>query len=229
MTNEEIKNNIATLKEEVKRTLKEVGRENDDIVIVGACKTMPKEITDYVRETSLLDALGDNKVQELLDKYEEGIPWHFIGNLQSNKVKYIIDKVTLIHSLDRLSLAKEIDKEARKHSLVQDCLIEINIAGEESKGGVSKDAVTEFANAVKNFSGIKIKGMMSVLPNISDSESLCKYLEEFNTIFDSLREVFGEEFTIRSVGMTNDYKIALKYGANMIRIGRSIFGDRRQI
>lgn len=228
MTNEEIKNNIETLKKEVKETLKLAGREGDEVMIVGACKTMPKETTDYIRKNSLLDALGDNRVQELLDKYEPGIPWHFIGNLQTNKVKYIIDKVALIHSLDRLSLAKEIDKEAKKHALVMDCLIEVNIADEESKGGVSKSDIIEFADSLKNFDGIKVRGLMSVLPNLGNDAALEEYLKEFNGIFDSLKAIFGEEFTIKSVGMTNDYKVAIKYGANMIRIGRSIFGDRRQ-
>lgn len=228
MTNEEIKNNIETLKKEVEETLKDVGRDGDKVIIVGACKTMPKETTDYIRENSLLDALGDNKVQELLDKYESGIPWHFIGNLQSNKVKYIIDKVSLIHSLDRLSLAKEIDKEAKKHSLIMDCLIEVNIADEESKGGVSKREIIDFANSLKSFSGIRVRGLMSVLPNLGKDEAIAEYLKEFNEIFDSIKEIFGEEFTVKSVGMTNDYKVAIKYGANMIRIGRSIFGDRRQ-
>ena len=228
-SNDEIAQNIHRIREDINSILKSLGRDESDVILLGACKTMDKDVTDFVIRNRLLDALGDNKVQELLDKYEysEAVPWHFIGNLQTNKVKYIIDKVTLIHSLDRVSLAKEIDKQAKKHDKIMECLIEVNIGEEESKGGVLPKDIDEFVEAVQGFDNIRIKGLMSVMPNEKDKALLDSYYDKFNAIFEKLKLVFGDEFTIKSIGMSGDYATALKHGANLIRIGRLIFGERR--
>ncbi len=211
--------------EEVRRAVAECGRE---VTLVAAVKMQTKETVDELMRVAPDFVLGENRVQELTAKYDPAYRWHFIGQLQTNKVKYIADKVELIHSLDREELAKEIEKQAAKHGKVQDCLVEVNMGSEISKGGVAPAETVDFIRSLASCGHIRVRGLMSVLPNLGDTP-------ELRALYASLRDLFAEVRNMKqenlsadylSAGMSGDYKIALEYGSNMIRLGRTLFGER---
>lgn len=210
--------------------LEESGRSRKDVLVIGASKTMPLERILFVRDNTDVKIFGENRVQELLEKYTPEVRWHFIGQLQTNKVKYIIDKVELIHSVDRLSLLQEIDRQAKKHGKVQDILIEVNIGGEEKKGGVAPAEVIGFAKEVDKYPSVRLKGLMSVLPNV-EKEALDAFYLQLSKLYDTLKQTRLDNADIRylSAGMSNDYDVAVKYGANIVRLGRALFGEREVI
>ena len=196
----------------------------DEVTIVAASKT--QSIDRILNLASAYPDLifGENRVQELVDKYTPSLKWHLIGQLQTNKVKYIIDKVECIQSLDRMSLALEIEKCAEKKDIVMPCLIEINIGGEQAKGGLKIEDTGEFLKQLEALERVKPVGLMTVAP-ISDDEG---YLKEcflkMKDAYDKFKDVYG--FKYLSMGMSSDYKIAVECGSNMVRLGRTIFGDR---
>lgn len=210
--------------------LEESGRNVQDVLVIGASKTMPLERILFVRDNTDVKIFGENRVQELLEKYTPDVRWHFIGQLQTNKVKYIVDKVELIHSVDRLSLLQEIDRQAKKHGKVQDILIEVNIGGEEKKGGVAPTEVIDFAKEVDKYSSVRLKGLMSVLPNV-EKDALDAFYLQLRKLYDTLKQTRLDNADIRylSAGMSNDYDVAVKYGANIVRLGRALFGEREVI
>lgn len=210
--------------------LEESGRNVQDVLVIGASKTMPLERILFVRDNTDVKIFGENRVQELLEKYTPDVRWHFIGQLQTNKVKYIIDKVELIHSVDRLSLLQEIDRQAKKHGKVQDILIEVNIGGEEKKGGVAPAEVIDFAKEVDKYPSVRLKGLMSVLPNV-EKDALDAFYLQLSKLYDTLKQTRLDNADIRylSAGMSNDYDVAVKYGANIVRLGRALFGEREVI
>lgn len=210
--------------------LEESGRNLQDVLVIGASKTMPLERILFVRDNTDVKIFGENRVQELLEKYTPDVRWHFIGQLQTNKVKYIIDKVELIHSVDRISLLQEIDRQAKKHGKVQDILIEVNIGGEEKKGGVAPAEVIDFAKEVDKYPSVRLKGLMSVLPNV-EKEALDAFYLQLSKLYDTLKQTRLDNADIRylSAGMSNDYDVAVKYGANIVRLGRALFGEREVI
>ena len=210
--------------------LEESGRSRKDVLVIGASKTMPLERLLFVRDNTDVKIFGENRVQELLEKYTPDVRWHFIGQLQTNKVKYIVDKVELIHSVDRLGLLQEIDRQAKKHGKVQDILIEVNIGGEEKKGGVAPAEVIDFAKEVDKYPSVRLKGLMSVLPNV-EKEALNAFYLQLSKLYDTLKQTRLDNADIRylSAGMSNDYDVAVKYGANIVRLGRALFGEREVI
>ena len=210
--------------------LEESGRSIKDVLVIGASKTMPLERILFVRDNTDVKIFGENRVQELLEKYTPDVRWHFIGQLQTNKVKYIVDKVELIHSVDRLSLLQEIDRQAKKHGKVQDILIEVNIGGEEKKGGVAPKEVIDFAKEVDKYPSVRLKGLMSVLPNV-EKDALNAFYLQLSKLYDTLKQTRLDNADIRylSAGMSNDYDVAVKYGANIVRLGRALFGEREVI
>lgn len=210
--------------------LEESGRSTKDVLVIGASKTMPLERILFVRDNTDVKIFGENRVQELLEKYTPDVRWHFIGQLQTNKVKYIVDKVELIHSVDRLSLLQEIDRQAKKHGKVQDILIEVNIGGEEKKGGVAPAEVIDFAKEVDKYPSVRLKGLMSVLPNV-EKDALNAFYLQLSKLYDTLKQTRLDNADIRylSAGMSNDYDVAVKYGANIVRLGRALFGEREVI
>lgn len=214
---------LETALEESRRSIK-------DVLVIGASKTMPLERILFVRDNTDVKIFGENRVQELLEKYTPDVRWHFIGQLQTNKVKYIVDKVELIHSVDRLSLLQEIDRQAKKHGKVQDILIEVNIGGEEKKGGVAPAEVIDFAKEVDKYPSVRLKGLMSVLPNV-EKEALNAFYLQLSKLYDTLKQTRLDNADIRylSAGMSNDYDVAVKYGANIVRLGRALFGEREVI
>lgn len=199
-----------------------------DVVMIGASKTQSKETVDEFMRLAPDFVLGENRVQELLAKYDPRYEWHFIGRLQTNKVKYIVDKVALIHSLDRYELAREIDRQAGKTGKVQRCLVEVNMGGEVSKGGIEPSRTEEFIRSLKDFSNIRIEGIMTVMPNLGDSDALNALYCELQGIFESAKRIEQSNVDIKylSAGMSGDYGIALAHGSNMIRLGRILFGER---
>ena len=212
---QDIKNKIETVKTQYNL--------NQDIIIVAATKTKSPEIINILPELGI-NVIGENRVQELIEKYpllDKTLEKHFIGQLQTNKVKYIIDKVSLIHSLDRESLAKEIQKYALRQSRNFDVLIEVNM-GEENKGGVPINDVLQFFKTIlQKYPNITVRGLMSVMPKDADDSM---YLQ-ISSLYDILKTE-SDYIKYLSVGMSDDYLKAIRYGANMIRLGRAILGAR---
>ena len=198
--------------------------------LIGVTKTVD---VDRINEAISLGIknIGENKVQELIEKMDifKGRPnYHMIGHLQSNKVKYILENIHLIHSLDRISLAKEINKRAKTINKTIDCLIQVNISEEESKFGIKEEEVIPFIEKLLQYSYISIKGLMTIAPFTQEDKVIRKTfsgLYELNEKIKS-RNYNDLDMNILSMGMTNDYKIAIEEGSNMIRIGTAIFGKR---
>ncbi|MDE6474633.1 MAG: YggS family pyridoxal phosphate-dependent enzyme [Clostridia bacterium] len=227
---EQIKDNISkclTLIEEAKIR---AGRK-DAVTLIGATKMQSRELISFIADNKLLTDVGENRVQEFVDKYDFGkrLKWHIIGQLQTNKVKYIIDKAVLIHSLDRESLADEIDKQAKKHNIVADCLIEVNMGSEISKGGIAPQQLDELLAYVEDKDGIRLRGLMTVMPNLEDKEALKDLYKSFNELYETFKSTASDRHQIDtlSCGMTNDYEMAIEYGGStMVRLGRVLFGER---
>ena len=218
------------LKENLDKIFAEIKNGNclgEPITLVGASKTMPVETINQAISLGL-PVVAENKVQEFNLKHEfvKCGRQHFIGHLQTNKVKYLVGKVELIHSVDSVHLAEEIDKCAKKKGVVQDILLEVNIGGELSKSGFCPDNVKENATFIaQNFSGLRVCGLMAMLPHSDDKEMIANLCKQMRAIYDDLKE-YGLPFTYLSMGMSNDYLIAIKNGSNTIRLGRTIFGQR---
>ncbi len=221
----ELAKNIDNVKSNIAKVCLDCNRQND-VILVGASKTMSQDVIDAVNNNNLLNVLGENRVQELIQKYRDGqnFEWHFIGKLQSNKVKYIIDKVKLIHSVDSISLAKEIDKQAKKHNLVMPVLLQINMGKEESKSGFFIEEIENSISEISKFENITIKGLMAVMPICEESKTIELY-KMLKIKFLECKEKYNFEYL--SAGMTNDYLLAIEYaGANIVRVGTAIFGKR---
>lgn len=225
---------IQVLTENIKKVLsniekaKEIAHRDDNIILVGASKTMPYELIEVIDRENLLSHLGENRAQELVDKYRDtqNIHWHFIGVLQTNKVKYIVDKVELIHSVDRIELAKEIDKQAKKHNKVMDILLQINMGREESKSGFYIEDIEDAILECRNFQNIRVVGLMAVMPKVSQEETIALY-KVLGDKYKNLKEKYSLKYL--SAGMTNDYELAIIYaGSNIVRVGRAIFGERSE-
>lgn len=211
--------------EEIRRAVAATGRE---VTVVAAAKTRTKEEIDALMQCAPDFVLGENRVQEFREAYNPAYPWHFIGQLQTNKVKYIIGKVSLIHSLDRTELADEIEKRAEKCGVVQDCLVEVNMGSEIAKGGVEPDSAVEFVKSLAGYGHIRVRGLMSVLPALGDTPELRRLYAELQALYGEACGIKQDnaKIDLLSAGMTNDYHVALEYGANIIRVGRAIFGER---
>jgi hypothetical protein len=215
---------------EVKRTCENTNRDFRDVKIVAVTKTVG---INGMKEAivSGLSEFGENRVQELMEKveeFDESVTWHMIGHLQRNKVKYIIDKISLIHSLDSIRLAEEIQSQSFKRQKKTDVLIEVNIGGEDSKFGVKPDEIMEFARMVCSFSNIRLRGLMTVAPFEEDPENVRPLMKMMYQKYNELKSLSLENSLIDtlSMGMSNDFKIALEEGATMIRVGSLIFGER---
>ncbi|MCR4726754.1 MAG: YggS family pyridoxal phosphate-dependent enzyme [Clostridia bacterium] len=204
-------------------------RSSGKAALVLASKTVDQSVLKALAEARPGVVYGENKVQELLSKYfeKEGLVWQFIGRLQTNKVKYIVDKVDLIQSVDSLRLAEEIEKRAAKIGKVMNVLIEVNVGNEESKGGVSEEELFPLLSEIEKMPHLKVKGLMSVLPNAEEGELLPLYAR-LRELFEKAKEIEAENFdvTILSAGMSGDYPIALANGSNMVRVGSAVFGAR---
>ena len=217
------------IKETIAEHAVKVGRDPGEILIVAATKTFG---VDVIKEAIScgITAIGENRVQELMEKYpylNGEVEFHFIGHLQTNKVKYLIDKVRLIHSLDREKLAEEIDKRAKQKGIIMDCLLEINIGGEDTKFGISPEEMHNFINKLEKYDNIKIKGLMTIAPYLPPEE-VRPYFKRMKELFEELKKIKQKnvEAQYLSMGMSNDYWVAVEEGANIVRIGTAIFGQR---
>ncbi|MBQ6662792.1 MAG: YggS family pyridoxal phosphate-dependent enzyme [Firmicutes bacterium] len=225
-----IRDNIAAIEERKRQAAERSGRRAEDVLLIAVTKLhTPEEINEAI-DCGITD-IGENKVQEILEKYDRVKPvrWHLIGHLQTNKVKYIIDKVDLIHSVDSLHLAKEIEKRAAQHDKVMDILVQVNAAEEESKFGIGAEETDQLIQAIcEQCPHIRIKGLMCIAPLTDDVEEARPFFAEVKAIYDRYRgDKSGKtDFQVLSMGMSNDFEVAVEEGANAIRVGTAIFGAR---
>ena len=223
----DISENLKRIRYDIEEARAKYRKPEDQIRIMAVTKTVPfQRVNQAIDEGITL--LGENRVQEYLEKkdfYKQDAEVHFIGRLQSNKVKYIINSVSLIHSVDSLKLASEIDRLAKKNGLCRDVLIEVNIGDEESKSGVSEKEVRELISEAAQLEHIKIKGLMTI-PPVGESE---KSFERMQRLFYDLKteKPDNADMDILSMGMSSDYASAVRYGSNIVRIGSGIFGARK--
>lgn len=225
-----IKDNLNEVKDRIAQAAIRSGRQPEEITLIAVTKTLPVDVINAAMTFGVTD-IGENKVQEVMDKYDSILnepKWHLIGHLQSNKVKYIADKVSLIHSVDSLRLAEEISKRCEKIEKVMDVLIQINVAEEDTKFGIKREEIYELVEQVSTLPNIRIKGLMAIAPNTDNDKALRKYFSEMKDIFETLKKTMYNrtDMTYLSMGMSNDYEIAIEEGANMVRIGTGIFGAR---
>ncbi len=197
----------------------------DKVKIMAVTKTVPPERVNFAVGLGI-ELLGENRVQEYLEKRESYAPAevHFIGGLQTNKVKYIIDKVSMIHSVDSFHLAEEIDRRAKQHGMTMDILAEINIGEEETKGGVSADKAKSLCGEISNLENLRLRGLMAIPPAGCGEEVFARMQELFENIKANCK---GGLFDTLSMGMSGDYQAAIKYGATVVRIGSALFGQRQ--
>lgn len=206
------------------------GRNRKEVTLIAVSKTKPVELIREAMDAGA-DVFGENKVQELCDKYEQlpkTLHWHLIGHLQRNKVKYIVDKVDLIHSVDSMRLAEEISKEAEKKQTDVKVLIEVNVAQEESKFGVSVDETEELVRKIAKLPRIHVLGLMTIAPNVSDPEEnrpVFRTLKKL-AVDIKMKNIDNVRMDVLSMGMTGDYQVAIEEGATMVRVGTGIFGER---
>lgn len=225
-----IRENLAGIVRRKDEAAARSGRQPEDVLLVAVTKLhTPAEINEAI-DAGVTD-VGENKVQEILDKYDKVKPvrWHLIGHLQTNKVKYIIDKVDLIHSVDSLHLAKEIDKRAAQHGKVMDILVQVNAADEESKFGVSSEEAEQLiADIADQCPNVRIRGLMCIAPFLEDPNDCRPYFAEVKAIFDRhVGDPTGKtDFKYLSMGMSGDFEVAIEEGSNVIRVGTAIFGTR---
>lgn len=230
-----VKERISAAKYELSQLEKKFGHE---IKLLAVTKTVPVEVINYAIDELGIDAIGENRVQELLEKFdmlhspaEKKLEIHLIGSLQTNKVKYIVDKVDMIESLDSLKLAAEIDRQCKKIGRVMDVLIEVNSGREEQKGGVFPEEVENFVGMLKDFDSLRLRGLMTIAPKSDDHAEYTKYFSETYRCFEKIREkvahnIEGSKFDVLSMGMSDSYPEAAACGSNEIRLGSTLFGRR---
>ncbi len=227
----DIKHNLEKVERLIADAAIKAGRDPFEVKLIAVSKTKPAADINEAIRWGVTD-IGENKVQEVMDKYESVDPvnWHFIGHLQRNKVKYIIDKVAMIHSVDSLKLAKEIDFRASNAGLTMDVLIQINTAGEENKYGITfADAPALVGEILKECNSVHIKGLMSVVPIAEDPEEVSVYFKKTKELFDKLNNEMSHDrlrMEHLSMGMTHDFEVAIREGSTMVRVGTAIFGER---
>ena len=227
---EDIKKNLETVRAQISEAAETVGRDGDEVILVAVSKTRTPEEINTAIDAGTTD-IGENKVQEIMDKYDDIKPvrWHMIGHLQTNKVKYIIDKVDMIHSVDSIKLAKEIDKRAKAHGKTMDILVQINPAEEESKFGVTIDGAGDLVREILDTcENIRIRGLMSVAPIAEDPRDVKPFFDGVKAKYDELAQIDDPklDFKYLSMGMSHDFAVAIESGSNLVRVGSAIFGER---
>ena len=223
--------NYNAVKENIKKACEQAGRSQEEVTLLAVSKTKPVDMLMDVYHAGARD-FGENKVQELVDKIPQlpsDIRWHLIGHLQRNKVKYIVDKVYLIHSVDSLRLAEEISREAVKKQVEVNILIEVNVAQEESKYGLKPEEVLPFIEEIADFSHIQIKGLMTIAPYVENPEDNRPYFKGIRQLSVDIKQenIDNVDMDVLSMGMTGDYMVAIEEGATLVRVGTGIFGERQ--
>lgn len=222
--------NLKKVEDNVDAACKKAGRSRDEVTLIAVSKTKPVEMLSTIYNQGIRD-FGENKVQEMCDKMEQlpsDIRWHMIGHLQTNKVKYIVGHTTLIHSVDSLHLAKEIEKQAEKKDVTVDILVEVNIAEEESKFGIHKEETYELVRQIAALPHVHICGLMTIAPYVENPENNRMYFRGIRQLSVDIAEqnIDNVDMDVLSMGMTGDYMVAIEEGATMVRVGTGIFGER---
>ncbi len=225
-----VKENLEKVHENIKKACEKAGRDPKEVTLISVSKTKPVSMLEEAYAAGSRD-FGENKVQEIIDKYPQlasDIRWHMIGHLQRNKVKYIIDKTALIHSVDSLRLAQEISNQAGKRQLEMDILIEVNIAGEESKFGIPYEETVSLIEEISVLPHIHIIGLMTIAPFVTNPEDNRKYFRKIRELSVDIKQknIDNVTMSVLSMGMTGDYMVAIEEGATMVRVGTGIFGER---
>ena len=225
-----IQENIKLVEENIKKACEKVGRDVNEVTLIAVSKTKPYTAIEEALPTGVKD-YGENKVQELCDKYEilpKDIKWHMIGHLQRNKVKYLVGKASLIHSVDSIRLAEQIEKEYAKADEIANILIEVNMAQEESKFGITSEETEQLVREIAKFPHIRIKGLMTIAPYTDNPESNRVYFRNMKKLSVDIenKNIDNVSMNVLSMGMTGDYQVAVEEGATMVRVGTGIFGER---
>ena len=225
-----IKEQLYSVEQNIQAACKKAGRSREEITLIAVSKTKPLGMLQEAYDLNIRH-FGENKVQELCDKYEQlpkDIAWHMIGHLQTNKVKYLIGKTSLIHSVDSFKLALEIEKQAAKADVIMDILVEVNIANEETKFGISKTETLSLVKEIAKLPHVSIKGLMTIAPYVENSEEnrcFFRQIKELAVDIDN-QNIDNVSMSILSMGMTGDYMVAIEEGATIVRVGTGIFGER---
>lgn len=228
---DEVKNNVKEILEIAEKQARKSGRDPKEVKVMAVTKTVDPELVNVAIDSGIT-LLGENRVQEFLSKYElykkENVEIHFIGSLQTNKVKYIIDKVSMIHSVNSLKLAAEIDKQAKKHNLVMDILIEVNIGEEDSKSGIDSSSVFDLLKEVAKLSNVRVVGLMAIPPFCENKEEIKKYFDNMYQLFIDIKnkKLDNISMNVLSMGMSHDFDVAIESGATLVRVGSKMFGER---
>lgn len=222
--------NIKQVEENIIKSCEKVGRDPKEVTLIAVSKTKPYTAIEEALPSGVLD-YGENKVQELTEKYEilpKDIRWHMIGHLQRNKVKYLVGKVELIHSVDSLRLANQIETEFAKKNEIANILIEVNMANEESKFGITSETTEQLVREISKLEHVRIKGLMTIAPYTDNPETNREYFRNMKKLSVDITEqnIDNVSMNVLSMGMTGDYQVAIEEGATMIRVGTGIFGER---
>ena len=222
--------NLQQVNANIEKACAAVSRDPGEVTLVAVSKTKPVSMLQEAYDAGAR-VFGENKVQEIMDKYDQlpsDIQWHMIGHLQRNKVKYIVDKVAMIHSVDSLRLAETIEKEAAKKAVIVPILIEVNVAQEESKFGLKPEEVLPLIEQIADFSHIRIKGLMTIAPYVDNAEENREIFRELKKLSVDIaaKNINNVTMSVLSMGMTGDYMVAVQEGATMVRVGTGIFGAR---
>ena len=225
-----LREKLQEVEERIQEACRRAGRDRSEVTLVAVSKTKPVSMLKEAYDLGVR-VFGENKVQEIREKYEalpKDIEWHMIGHLQTNKVKYIADKVSLIHSVDSLRLAETIEKEAVKHNRIVDILLEVNVAEEESKFGIKTSEVLALAENVVQLPHIRLRGLMTIAPFVENPEKNRAIFANLHELYVDIKDknIDNGTVSILSMGMTNDYEVAVEEGATMVRVGTGIFGAR---
>ena len=222
--------NLAQVQKNIEESCGNVNRDPGEVTLIAVSKTKPVEMLREAYDAGAR-VFGENKVQEIVDKYDHmpsDVKWHMIGHLQRNKVKYIVDKVAMIHSVDSFRLAETIEKEAAKKNVTVPILIEVNVAQEESKFGLKPEEVLPFIEQIAGFSHIQVKGLMTIAPYVENAEENREIFRELKKLSVDIaaKNINNVTMSVLSMGMTGDYMVAVQEGATMVRVGTGIFGAR---
>jgi pyridoxal phosphate enzyme (YggS family) len=225
-----INENLMQVRKNIEAACQKAGRNPEEVTLIAVSKTKPVPMLEEAYQAGSRD-FGENKVQEIMDKYPvlpDDIRWHMIGHLQRNKVKYIVDKVSLVHSVDSLRLAEEISRQAEKKQTELDILVEVNIAQEESKFGTSRAEAAQLVEEIAKLPCIHVKGLMTIAPFVEHPEENRKYFRQIKELSVDIekKNIDNVSMSVLSMGMTNDYMVAVEEGATMVRVGTGIFGER---
>ena len=228
----QIKENLENIKKKIEISAKKSGRSADEINLVAVTKTYSPDIINEAIDLGVTD-IGENKVQEIIEKYDSVKPvrWHLIGHLQTNKVKYIIDKVHMIHSVDSVKLLEEIERQAKKHNIVMNVLIQVNISEEETKFGIAPDEIDSILEYAESLEYVKVCGLMTIMPKVDSAVSNRLHFVNIKQIYLDISRKKYNNISMRylSMGMSGDFEVAIEEGSNMVRIGSAIFGQRNYI